>query len=109
MKKIFVYGTLKEGGSNHYLIEPYVKSIKDGYIKGYKQTSYITAIESDTEGSEVYGEIIEFNNEKDEKEAFKSMDMLEGSAYELINVLAFTLWDGTIIDDVYFYKFRGGY
>jgi gamma-glutamylcyclotransferase (GGCT)/AIG2-like uncharacterized protein YtfP len=73
-QKVFVYGTLRQGQANHWLIEKYVKSVKKATVRGwmYDLGAYPAVIEG--EGL-ISGELIEFHNST---EAFKKMDLLEG-------------------------------
>lgn len=77
--KVFVYGTLKAGGrfDNSYVATKRTK-IDKAHIKGVKILnlgSFPGVIESEDEGSTVFGEIHEFENIDS---VIKEMDRIEG-------------------------------
>ncbi len=58
---VFVYGSLKMGCENHYLLEKeFVAFVGEGYVKGYSLydvLSTVCMIESENENDIVYGEV----------------------------------------------------
>lgn len=75
--KIFVYGTLKRGKSNHDLMYGY-DDVEEGYVNGYKMYTngyYPLAVRGD-ENDIIFGEIFSFN--KNQENILKKLDMLEG-------------------------------
>jgi len=105
--KLFVYGTLREGEGNHYLIVDNVKSIQKATIRGwmYHLGGYPAVIEGE---GYITGELIEFYNPI---EAFQRIDVLEGyhqpnspsNHYERITVTAMTEDGGEETCQVYIY------
>lgn len=73
MTKVFVYGTLRKGESNHSLISAWVKSITPASVRGwmFDLGDYPAIVEG---SGFVYGEILEFD---DPEEAIRRMDWLE--------------------------------
>ncbi|TCS84506.1 gamma-glutamylcyclotransferase [Tepidibacillus fermentans] len=71
--RVFVYGTLREGESNHFLIKDYVQSSQKAIMRGWMVNlgSYPAVI---TGKGIILGELIELNNPE---EAFAVMDRLE--------------------------------
>lgn len=74
INKIFVYGTLRRGDDNHYLIAPYVTEIKTAKMRGVRchMSSLSAMIRGD---SWVNGEVITFT---EEEKVIKLLDELEG-------------------------------
>jgi gamma-glutamylcyclotransferase (GGCT)/AIG2-like uncharacterized protein YtfP len=73
INKIFVYGTLRRGDSNHYLIEPYLTEVQAAKMRGVRcrMISIPAMIKGD---SWVNGEVITFN---EEEKVLKILDELE--------------------------------
>lgn len=82
MGYVFVYGTLMRGFVNHFLLEPYIVSIKPATILG-KIRHFVEGYPMLFEGDGVvYGELVEIMNEI---EALADLDELE-EYYGLGNV-----------------------
>ena len=70
---LFVYGTLKKGHGNHYLIES-CKQITKGYIEGFQMVSaMIPFVWYGNQNDKVYGEVYEVSDF-----IIKQLDILEG-------------------------------
>lgn len=75
--RIFVYGTLKNGYSNNYLMEGY-EEYKECYVEGFRLYSngfFPCAITGD-EQDIIYGEI--YSYKENEKNILNRLDTLEG-------------------------------
>jgi gamma-glutamylcyclotransferase (GGCT)/AIG2-like uncharacterized protein YtfP len=74
MITVFVYGTLKQGEKNHYIIQPYVQTISKGKLQGeLLHLGPYPALFVDGLQNDVHGEWIILS-----KEALAPMDHLEG-------------------------------
>ncbi|MEG6584495.1 gamma-glutamylcyclotransferase family protein [Dendrosporobacter sp. 1207_IL3150] len=74
MSYVFVYGTLMRGFVNHFLLEPYIVSIKPATILGkirHLVEGYPMLFKGD---GVVYGELVELTNEQ---QALAELDALE--------------------------------
>jgi gamma-glutamylcyclotransferase (GGCT)/AIG2-like uncharacterized protein YtfP len=78
--RVFVYGTLKKGMSNHSLIEPYISKITPTGVRGWLVDLGAFPAMIPGQGL-VLGEMIEFL-QGNEKDAFQVMDLLEGVRYD---------------------------
>jgi len=96
--KVFVYGTLKNGYSNNFLMKGY-ESIEKCYVEGYKLYTngfYPCAVNGNEEDI-IYGEV--FLYEKNQENILKKLDCLEGyddskkDLYKRIEIKAFTIYD----------------
>jgi gamma-glutamylcyclotransferase (GGCT)/AIG2-like uncharacterized protein YtfP len=74
LNKVFVYGTLMTGMKNHYLVEPYVKSVKPARVAGVLYDLPYGYPAMTTGNMEVFGELMELANIT---EALKVLDRLE--------------------------------
>ncbi|RID85291.1 gamma-glutamylcyclotransferase [Peribacillus asahii] len=72
--RVFVYGTLLTGESNHHVAKPYIKQMKQGKVRGwlYNVGAY-PALVLDSEAEEIIGEWFSVT-----EEGLKRMDWLEG-------------------------------
>lgn len=71
--KVFAYGTLLVGESNHYVAEPYLKQIEEGTIKGFLYSlGPYPAVVLDDNGVDIIGEWLTVN-----RIGLKRMDWLE--------------------------------
>jgi gamma-glutamylcyclotransferase (GGCT)/AIG2-like uncharacterized protein YtfP len=74
MITVFVYGTLKQGENNHFVIEPYVQAIAKGTLKGeLLHLGPYPALFIDGLQTDVHGEWVVMS-----KDALAPMDQLEG-------------------------------
>jgi len=73
--KVFVYGTLREKGSNHRLIKPFLLDSRPYTVKGdlYDVCGAYPALVLDQEGGNVIGELCTV-----QAEALERLDRLEG-------------------------------
>lgn len=76
---LFVYGTLRKGGSNHGIIQPYIMSSENCVASGslYSLGEYPVLVLSGKRL--VKGELLELENEA---EAIKVLDEFEGGEYK---------------------------
>lgn len=72
--KVFVYGTLLTGESNHHVAAPFIQDRHPGVVKGrlYNTGSFPAAV-LDPDGYEIEGEWFDVT-----ENGLKRMDMLEG-------------------------------
>lgn len=74
MITVFVYGTLKQGEKNQFIIEPYVQKISEGKLKGeLLHLGPYPALFLDGLQMDVHGEWVVLSND-----ALVPMDQLEG-------------------------------
>ena len=78
MHKVFVYGTLKKGGSNHYFLKDSMflreTILKDHSI--YAPSMYGFPLLLEDKGGKVHGEVYKVNDI-----TLRSLDMLESEGY----------------------------
>lgn len=101
INKVFVYGTLREGRSNHRVVKPFQAApAKEAVVPGYtlRRLSPSIPMAFEAEGEQVVGQVIELQRPRLFR-ALQQLDLLEGEGSLYIRKVVKTL-DG---DNCYMY------